>query len=95
MIAYAREEIIPATRIARSLGEILNKLKTRKIRKVAITRNNKLESVIIPIEEYERLQEIYDLVEHIDIYRTVKEREATDISEYIPFEQVLKENESI
>lgn len=93
MIAYTKEEIIPVTKIARNLKEILNKLKSRQLRKVAISRNNALESVILPIEEYEMLQEVYDLAEHMEIYRVVKEREKTDIEKFIPLEQVLKENE--
>ncbi len=93
MIAYAKDEIIPVTIIARNLSEILNKLKTGTLKKVAIAKNNRLESIILPIEEYEILQEVYDLVEHMDIYRLVKEREKTDLDEFIPLEQILKENE--
>ncbi|MCP5053432.1 MAG: hypothetical protein GY940_40075 [bacterium] len=95
MIAYTKEEIVPATQIARNLSNILNKLKNRKLSKVAISRNNALESVIIPIEDYELLQNIYDLAEHMDIFNTIKERESVDIDSYIPLEQVLKENESL
>lgn len=93
MIAYAKDEIIPVTQIARNLSDILNKLKIGKLKKVAIAKNNRLESVILPIEEYETLQEVYDLVEHMEIYKLVKEREKTDINEFIPFEDILKENE--
>ncbi len=93
MIAYAKDEIIPVTQIARNLSEILNKLKIGKLKKVAIAKNNRLESVILPIEEYEILQEVYDLVEHMEIYKLVKEREKTDINEFIPFEEIMKENE--
>ncbi len=93
MIAYAKDEIIPVTYIARNLSDILNKLKIGKLKKVAIAKNNRLESVILPIEEYETLQEVYDLVEHMEIYKLVKEREKTDINEFIPFEEILKENE--
>ena len=95
MIAYTKDEIIPITKIARNLSEILNKLKTRKLRKVAISRNNVLESIILPVEEYEMLQEVYDLAEHMEIYKLVKEREATEIEKFIPLKQVLKENESL
>ncbi|MGE5340146.1 MAG: hypothetical protein ACM3SY_01575, partial [Candidatus Omnitrophota bacterium] len=59
---------------------------------VAISRNNRLESVIIPVEDYELLQEAYDIVEHVEIYKLVKDREKTPIEEYIPLNQVLKEN---
>jgi hypothetical protein len=38
------------------------------------------------------LQEAYDIVEHVEIYKLVKEREKTPIEEYIPLDQVLKEN---
>jgi hypothetical protein len=41
----------------------------------------------------EILRELSDLVEHMHVYRLVKEREKTDIDEFIPIEQVLKENE--
>lgn len=95
MIAYAKDEIIPVTNIARNLSDILNKLKIGKLKKVAIAKNNRLESVILPIEEYETLQEAYDIVEHMEIYKLVKEREKTNLSEYIPFEDILKENEGI
>ncbi|MGE5340155.1 MAG: hypothetical protein ACM3SY_01620, partial [Candidatus Omnitrophota bacterium] len=72
MIGYTKEEIIPVTQMARNLSEILNKLKSRKLKKVAISRNNRLESVIIPVEDYELLQEAYDIVEHVEIYKLVK-----------------------
>jgi len=58
-----------------------------------VFRYYRLESVILPIEEYETLQEVYDLVEHMEIYKLVKEREKTGIDEFIPFEDILKENE--
>ena len=38
------------------------------------------------------LKERSDLVEHMDIYRLIKEREKTDIDEFIPLEQIVKEN---
>jgi PHD/YefM family antitoxin component YafN of YafNO toxin-antitoxin module len=95
MIGYAKEEIMPVTQIVRNLSGILNKLKKRKLKKVAISRNNRLESVIIPIEDYELLQEAFELLEHQEIYQVVKEREKTDIEKYIPLEQVRRENESL
>ncbi|MCU0289860.1 MAG: hypothetical protein MUF15_26135 [Acidobacteria bacterium] len=93
MIAYTKNEIIPVTKIARHLSEILNKLKVGELKKVAISKNNQLESVILPIEEYELLQDIYDQVEHMNIFNLIKDRAKTPIEEYIPFEVVLRENE--
>lgn len=95
MIAYTKDEIIPVTKIARHLSDILNQLKTKKISKVAISRNNVLESVIIPIEDYEKLRNMCELAEHMEIYKIAKEREKDDIDSYIPLETVLKENEQL
>lgn len=63
MIAYTRDEIISATDLARNVSDTLNNV-TKKLKdKVAISKNNKLEAVIIDIEEYERLKEAYEMME--------------------------------
>lgn len=74
MIAYARDEIMPATEVARNFSSVFKSLVDGAKEKVAIAKNNKLELVVLPIEEYERLQEIADLAEHIEIYKTLRER---------------------
>ena len=50
-------------------------------------KNNKLEAVIIDIEEYERLKEAYDLMEHMEIAKIVEERKG---SKTITFDALLK-----
>lgn len=80
MIAYARDEIMPATEVARNFSSVFKSLVDGAKEKVAIAKNNKLELVVLPIEEYERLQEIADLAEHIEIYKTVRERTSNDNS---------------
>ncbi len=75
MIAYARDEIVPATEFARSFSAIYKSLVEHKKEKIAVSKNNKLELVILPIDEYERMRAAYDLLEHMEIYRIVKERE--------------------
>ncbi len=75
MIAYARDEIVPATEFARSFSAIYKSLVEHKKEKIAVSKNNKLELVMLPIDEYERMRAAYDLLEHIEIYRIVKERE--------------------
>jgi len=78
MIAYARDEIIPATEIARNFSSVFKSLIDGAKERIAIAKNNKLELVLLPIEEYERLKEIADLAEHIEIYKRITERRVKD-----------------
>jgi prevent-host-death family protein len=57
MVAYTRDEIISATDLARNVSATLNSIVKHTKEKVAISKNNRLEAVIIDIEEYERLKE--------------------------------------
>lgn len=74
MIAYSRNEIISATEIARSFSTALNSVIEKTKEKLAISKNNKLQAVLIDIEEYERLKRAYDLMEHIEIAKVVEAR---------------------
>ena len=75
MVAYTRDEIISASEVARGFSGVLNDLINGTKERFAISKNNKLEAVVIPIDEYERMQEALDMAEHIEIYNIVKERE--------------------
>jgi len=75
MVAYARDEIISVSDIARSFSGVLGNIIDHTKEKIAISKNNKLEAVIVNIDEYEKLKEAYDTLEHIEIYEKVKERE--------------------
>jgi len=57
--------------------------------KLAISKNNKLQAVLINIEEYERLKEAYDLMEHIEIAKKIEERKN---SKTISLEEVMKQH---
>ncbi len=91
MVTYARDEIISASEMARNFSSVLNDLINNTKERFAISKNNKLEAVVLPIEEYERMQEALDMAEHIEIYNIVKEREKTPHSEYISLKDVAKE----
>ena len=75
MVAYAKEEILSISDIARNFSSVLGNIIDNTKEKVAISKNNKFEAVIINIEEYEKLKEAYDTLEHIEIYDKVKQRE--------------------
>ncbi len=74
MVAYSRDEIISVSDIARGFSSVLSNIIDNTKEKIAISKNNKLEAVIVNIEEYEKLKEAYDLLEHIEIYNKVQER---------------------
>jgi len=88
MISYTRDEIISASEVARGFSSVLNELINYTKDRFVISKNNKLEAVVLPIEEYERMQEALDYLEHMEIYKIVKEREN---SKTIPLEDVAAE----
>ncbi len=53
--SYRREEIISSSKASKQLGEVLNEAKRKG--RVVLSRNNRLEAVILPIEEYEGIVE--------------------------------------
>ena len=87
MVAYTRDEIISVSDLARNLSTSLSSPLDYTREKLAISRNNKLEAVIIPIEEYERMREAYEYVENMEIARIIEERKN---SKTITFEELLK-----
>jgi len=90
MVAYTRDEIISATDLARNVSATLNSVVKHAQDKIAIMKNNKLEAVIIDIEEYERLKNAYELMEHIEIAKIVEERRKMPKEEYLDGNEVLK-----
>ena len=92
MVAYRRDEIISASDIARGFSAVLNDLIKNSKERFAISKNNKLEAVLIPIEEYERMKEAMDMMEHIEIYNIVKERKTVPRSQYISLKESAKKH---
>jgi len=87
MIAYTRDEIISITELSRNLSTSLASVIDYSKEKLAISKNNKLEAVILPIDEYERLAEFYEEMENREISRIVEERKD---AKTISFEELLE-----
>lgn len=83
MVSYNREEIISASEMARGFSNVLKEIMNHTKERFAISKNNKIEAVVLQVDEYERLKEAYELIEHLDIYRKLQERKA---SKTIPLE---------
>jgi PHD/YefM family antitoxin component YafN of YafNO toxin-antitoxin module len=92
MLAYTKDELMSSTEIVRNFSTILDSIKKHEREKVAVMRKNRLEAVILSVDEYERIQGLADIIEHFQIYKTVKEREATPQSAYVDFDRILDEH---
>ena len=79
MIAYKRDEIISASDVARGFSTILTSITNHTKDKFAISKNNKLEAVILDIEEYEKLQMVYDSFEENQIKQILEQRSKEDL----------------
>lgn len=90
-VGYKKDEIISASEVARSFGQILADLVSQKKQKMVVVKNNKLEAVILPIHEYEQLSELAELIEHIEIYELIRRRKVKDTGKRISLDDLLKE----
>ncbi len=82
-----------------SVGKLQKEL-TQKLRDVSDTgeplyvlRNNKMAAVILSTDEYELLKQAEEILEHLEISKTVKKRlKGYDRSKNIPWEKIKKKH---
>ncbi len=55
MMVFDKKEIVSATQLVRQFSNFLTELTNRKLNKIAIIRNNEMQAVVLPIDEYENL----------------------------------------
>ena len=67
MVNYTKNELVGITELGKSLGGYIDKVASKACKKIAIIRRNRPEAVILPIEEYELLQNAYDKLEEKEI----------------------------
>jgi Phd_YefM. len=89
MTTFTKDEIVPSTKVSRNLSSLLNKLKNHQLEKIAVIRNNEMEAILLPIQEYELMQSLLEKDEYKALYSKIKEREQTPSSSYISFDSVL------
>lgn len=77
MIAYARNEIFSATEVAKRFGTILERLENNSLSRAVVSRNNRIEAVILPVAAYEELKEIFEWIEMLDIAEAVDKRKGS------------------
>ncbi len=74
MVAYTQNELVSATEISKQFGEYISKVKNGMVDKIGILKNNKLNAIILSVEEYERMSEAMELLEDMSIYEEIHER---------------------
>ena len=93
MVKYAKNELYSITDFTKQISSVVGSIKDHTLEKIGILKNNKLEAVVISIDEYERLKEIEErvaLAEHSNIYQAVEARKETPLSEYVSMEEMAK-----
>ena len=90
-VAYKKEEMLSASKVARSFGQVLADLSGKRRRRVAVVKNNHLEAILLPVEEYETMAEALDMLEHLEIYRLVQERKSKKRRKAISLDALLKD----
>lgn len=90
-VAYKKDELLSASKIARCFGQVLADLSEKRRRRVAVVKNNHLEAILLPIDEYETMAEALSLLEHQEIYRLVRERKGRKPRKSISLDALVKE----
>jgi len=65
VVTYSKDEMITATELVRNFSSALSSVCDGEKERIVIVKNNRLEAVIIPIEEYEKMSEAVELLEKI------------------------------
>jgi prevent-host-death family protein len=74
MVAYTQQEMVGITELSKSLSGYIEKVSSHSVDKLAVVRHNKPEVVILSIAEYERIKELQDYLEDLEITQVIKER---------------------
>ena len=90
MVAYTQNELVSATEISKQFGEYISKIKNGLLDKIGILKNNKLNAVILSVEEYEQLIIARNRLEDLETYHIISERLKTPKEKYLDGGDVLK-----
>jgi len=64
MVAYSSHELVSSSDFAKKFGTYLSQLKGNTVEKIAILKNNHIEAVLVPKEDYEAMKSAWELQEH-------------------------------
>ena len=90
MVSFARNEIVSSSQFVRGFAGFLQRMTKSNDEKIAVIKNNKMQAVMIPIDEYERLKSLEEAAEQKEIFQTIQERKNTPGSEYVSYDDAMK-----
>ena len=96
MMAFDKKEIVSATQLVRQFSNFLTELTNRKLNKIAIIRNNEMQAVVLPIDEYENLVMRADLSKQKsikDFFGIINNEEANQMESVLAECRKVDENE--
>ncbi len=70
MAIFNSNEIYTATEVVRNFSSILKSIKSKEKKRVFIVKNNKFEAVMLNMDEYEKLNDAFNLLQ--ELYRKQK-----------------------
>lgn len=89
MATYRQDELVSSTYFMRHFGEMISKLRKGSMEKIAVLKNNSIECVVIPVEQYELFQKLADYLEHEEIFSIIQQRSDVPPDEYIPLKNIV------
>jgi len=92
MVAYTQQELVSATDLSKQFGEYISKVKNGIIDKIGILKNNKLNAVILSVDEYEKMAEAIELLEDMTIYEQIQNRLNNPNKRLLNGQDVLKKH---
>lgn len=96
MMAFEKKEIVSATQLVRQFSNFLTELTNRKLNKIAIIRNNEMQAVVLPIDEYENLVMRADISKQKsikDFFGIINNEEANQMEDALAECRKVDENE--
>ena len=91
MVTFARNEIVSSSQFVRGFAGFLKRMTKSNDEKIAVVKNNQMQAVMIPIDEYERLKTLAEIAEQKEIFETVQARKNTPAEDYVSYEDALKQ----
>ena len=91
MVTFARNEIVSSSQFVRGFAGFLKRMTKSNDEKIAVVKNNQMQAVMIPIDEYERLKALAEIAEQKEIFETVQARKNTPTEDYVSYEDALKQ----
>jgi len=79
MVAYTQNELVSATELSKQFGEYISKVKTGMLKKIGILKNNKLNAIILSVNEYERMVMAMERLEELEKINELKPQKKPSI----------------